>query len=248
MDAETHELIAGYALDALDPADRARAEELLTQSEEAREELRSYGDVSTALAVAATGPAPSADLRGRILAAARAEQQTVVSLDERRRSRGVPVLGAVAAVAAAAAVALGIWGAVNANDLDDARTALERERATSALLADPDAQTVALESGSGRLVVGEGGDAVLVLDELGAAPRARYRRGRAARARCRRRRPRGAGARCPGRSGRRRARPAPSAVAARPCRAQRGRAGGSRARSSARASRRPRGCRPGPPS
>ena len=170
MDAETHELIAGYALDALDPADRARAEELLAQSEEAREELRSYGDVSTALAVAATGPAPSADLRDRILAAARAEQQTVVSLDERRRSRGVPVLGAVAAVAAAAAVALGIWGAVNANDLDDARTALERERATSALLADPDARTVALESGSGRLVVGEGGNAVLVLDELGAAP------------------------------------------------------------------------------
>ena len=170
MDAETHELIAGYALDALDPADRARAEELLTQSEEAREELRSYGDVSTALAVAATGPAPSADLRGRILAAARAEQQTVVSLDERRRSRTIPVLGAVAAVAAAAAVALGIWGAVNANDLDDARTALERERATSALLADPDAQTVALESGSGRLVVDEDGNAVLVLDELGAAP------------------------------------------------------------------------------
>ena len=170
MDAETHELIAGYALDALDPGDRARAEELLAHSEEAREELRSYTDVSTALAVAATGPAPGADLRDRILAAARAEQQTVVSLDERRRSRRVPVLGAVAAVAAAAAVALGTWGAVNANDLDDARTALERERATSALLADPDARTVALESGSGRLVVGEDGDAVLVLDKLGAAP------------------------------------------------------------------------------
>jgi anti-sigma-K factor RskA len=170
VDAETHELIAGYALDALDPADRARAEELLARSEEAREELRSYADVSTALAVAATGAAPSADLRDRILAAARAEQKTVVSLDERRRSRAVPVLGAVAAVAAAVAVALGIWGIVNANDLDDARTALERERATSALLADPDARTVALESGSGRLVVDEGGDAVLVLDELGAAP------------------------------------------------------------------------------
>jgi hypothetical protein len=82
----------------------------------------------------------------------------------------MPALAAVAAVAAAAAVALGVWGAVNASDLDDARTALERERATSALLADPDARTVALESGSGRLVVGEGGNAVLVLDELGEAP------------------------------------------------------------------------------
>ena len=170
MDAEAHELIAGYALDALDEADRARAKELLATSEEAREELRSYEDVSTALAVAATGPAPSAGLRDRILAAARAEGQTVVSLDERRRSRAMPVLATVAAVAAAAAVALGAWGAVNANDLDDARTALERERATSALLADPDARTVALESGSGRLVVGEGGGAVLVLDGLDAAP------------------------------------------------------------------------------
>ena len=170
MDAEAHELIAGYALDALDEADRARAKELLATSEEAREELRSYADVPTALAVAATGPAPSADLRDRILAAARAERQTVVSLDERRRSRSMPALAAVAAVAAAAAVALGVWGAVNASDLDDARTALERERATSALLADPDARTVALESGSGRLVVGKDGDAVLVLDELGAAP------------------------------------------------------------------------------
>ena len=170
MDAETHELIAGYALDALDPADRVRAEELLAHSEEAREELRSYADVPTALAVAATGPAPSADLRDRILVAARAERQTVVSLDERRRSRAMPALAAVAAVAAAAAVALGVWGAVNASDLDDARTALERERATSALLADPDARTVPLESGSGRLVVGDDGGAVLVLDELGAAP------------------------------------------------------------------------------
>ena len=38
MDAEAHELIAGYALDALDEADRARAKELLATSEEAREE------------------------------------------------------------------------------------------------------------------------------------------------------------------------------------------------------------------
>ena len=33
MDAEAHELIAGYALDALEPADRARAKELLERSE-----------------------------------------------------------------------------------------------------------------------------------------------------------------------------------------------------------------------
>ncbi len=170
MDAETHELIAGYALDALDAADRARAEELLERSEEAREELRSYGEVSTALAVAASGPAPSVELRERILDAARAEKPNVVSLDERRRSRAVPVLGAVAAVAAAAALALGLWGASTATELDDTRTALERERAAAALLADPDARAVDLEAGDGRLVVGESGEAVLVLDALDEAP------------------------------------------------------------------------------
>ena len=170
MDAEAHELIAGYALDALDEADRARAKELLATSEEAREELRAYEDVSTALAVASTGPAPAADLRERILTAARAERQNVVSLDERRRSRAVPVLGAVAAIAAAVAVGLGIWAVSASSNLDDTRSALERERAATALLADPDARSVDLKSGTGRLVVGEGGDAVLVVDGMEAAP------------------------------------------------------------------------------
>ncbi len=126
--------------------------------------------MSTALAVAASGPAPSLELRERILDAARAEKPNVVSLEERRRSRAVPVLGAVAALAAAAALALGLWGASTASELDDTRTALERERAAAALLADPAARTVDLEAGEGRLVVGEGGEAVLVLDALDEAP------------------------------------------------------------------------------
>ena len=53
MDAESHELIAAYALDALDPDDRARAKELLASSEEAREELRAFSEVATAMATAA---------------------------------------------------------------------------------------------------------------------------------------------------------------------------------------------------
>ena len=56
MDAETHELIAGYALDALDEGDRARAKELLASSEEAREELRSLTEVAAAMATATVGP------------------------------------------------------------------------------------------------------------------------------------------------------------------------------------------------
>ena len=170
MDAETHELIAGYALDALDPADHARARELLATSEEAREELRALSEVAAAMGTAAAGPTPRPELRARILAAARAEPQNVVSLDGRRGSRLIPALGAAAALAATAALALGLWGAGASRDLDDTRAALERQRAVTAVLSDPDARAVDLETGDGRLVVGDDGAAVLVLDGLGPAP------------------------------------------------------------------------------
>ena len=169
MDAESHELIAGYALDALDDADRARAKELLATSEEAREELRSLTEVAVAMATAAAGPLRD-PLRDSILVAARAEPQTVVPLVAHRRSRAVPVLAAVAAVAACAALALGLWGVAASRDRDDARVALERAQAASAVLSDPDARTVDLQAGRGRLVVGADGAAVLVLDEIEQAP------------------------------------------------------------------------------
>jgi anti-sigma-K factor RskA len=170
VDAETHELIAGYALDALDPDDRARAKRLFETSEEAREELRALTEVAAAMATAAVGPAPRPELRERILATARAESRNVVPLDVHRRSRAAPVLGAVSAVAAAVAIGVGVWGASTSADLDEAREALARERAVAAVLADPAARAVSLDAGEGRLVVGRDGRAVLVLDELGAAP------------------------------------------------------------------------------
>jgi anti-sigma-K factor RskA len=170
VDAETHELIAGYALDAPDADDEARARALLATSEEAREELRAMSEVAAAMATAASGPTPRPELRGRILDAARAEPPTVVSLDAHRRSRAVPVLGAAAAIAACAALALGLWGASASRDLDDARAALDRQRAVTAVLSDPDAEAVELEAGDGRLVVGDEGTAVLVLDGIGPAP------------------------------------------------------------------------------
>jgi anti-sigma-K factor RskA len=169
VDAETHELIAAYALDALDGDERARAKEVLATSEEAREELRSLTEVAAAMATAAAGPAPRPELRDRILGAARAEQN-VVSLDERRRrSRLVPALGVVAAVAACAALAFGIWGASVASERDDARSALARERATAAVLAHPAAES-SLTGASGRLVVGADGDAVLVVSDVPPVP------------------------------------------------------------------------------
>ncbi len=169
MDAEAHELIAAYALDALEPVDQARAEELLRTSPEAREELRAFSDAVEGLAVAASGPTPRPELRERILAEAQEETQNVVSLEGRRR-RLAPVLGAATAVAAAVAIGLGLYAFSLAGELDETRTALEQQENASDVLADPSSRTVALKAGDGRLVVSPAGDAVLVVDGLAPAP------------------------------------------------------------------------------
>jgi anti-sigma-K factor RskA len=168
MEPEAHELIAGYALDALDAEEQARAEHLLRTSEGAREELRAFSDAVEGLAIAASGPTPRPELRERILTAARAETQNVVPLQSRRRL--VPVLSAAAAVAAVVAIGLGLYSISLADELDDTRTALERQEEAASILADPTARTVALRAGEGRLVVATGGDAVLVVDGLARAP------------------------------------------------------------------------------
>jgi anti-sigma factor RsiW len=177
MEARAHGLTVAYALDALDADERRAYEEHLVDCERCREELASFWQTTEALAIAATGapsrtgasPEPSPELRERILADARSERQVVVPLEPRRRSL-TPVLGAAAAVAAGVALAVGLWAAQMSGDLDDTRSALENARTASAVLADPEARTVALSTGEGRLVVAEDGRAALVLDDLDPAP------------------------------------------------------------------------------
>jgi len=170
METGIHELTAGYALDALDPADREAFERHLPGCEQCQEELAGLWDVSGALAVAAAadGPAPSPALRERILADVRAERQTVVPLESRRRLS--PVLATVTAIAAAVAIGLGVYSIVLHGQLDDTKSALTSQERAAAVLADPTATTVALQAGSGRLVIAGGGATVLLLDDLAAAP------------------------------------------------------------------------------
>jgi anti-sigma factor RsiW len=173
MEAGIHELTAGYALDSLDAEERSAYEAHLPTCERCQQELASFWETTEALAVAASGPAPSPALRERILADVRSEPvQNVVPLDSRRR-RLAPALGAVAAVAAVIALTLGLWGSSLSNDLDETRDALARERAAAAIVADPGSRTVDLASGNGRLVVGPDGRAALVLSDLGPAPSGR---------------------------------------------------------------------------
>lgn len=172
MDAETHELIAAYALDALDEPERRHVEELLATSEEAREELRSFSEVAAALAVGVAGPEPPPELRERIVTEARAEGRVVVPFERpaRRRPPIVPALSFAAAAAAVVAVGLGAWGMSLDGELEDARAALALQEQTAAVLADPAAIDVDLAAGDGRLVVDDGGRAVLVVDGLARAP------------------------------------------------------------------------------
>lgn len=170
MEAGIHELTAGYALDALDSDERSAYEAHLSGCEHCQQELASFWTTTEALAVAASGPEPSPALRERILADIRAEPlQNVVPFEPRRR-RVAPVLGAVAAVAAVVALGIGLWASSLSSQLDETRTALERNRAAAEVLADPDARSVALAEGDGRLVVDPDGQAVLVVDGLGPAP------------------------------------------------------------------------------
>lgn len=168
MNTDIHELTAGYALDALDPMERSAYEAHLPGCAECQEELASFSEVASALAMTAAGPAPGPELRARILAGARSEPQNVIPLPARRRA--VPVLASVSALAAALAIGIGIYAISLDAKLDDTRTALSLQEGVTSVLADPAARSVALASGDGNVVVAGSGDAVLVLDRIAPPP------------------------------------------------------------------------------
>src|SRR5271154_7099073 len=100
---ELHELTAAYALDARDADELETYERHLAGCESCRDELARIAPATAALAYAVPPKAPPAELRERILSAARAERANVVPL----RPRGSRAVVAVAAVAACVAVGLG---------------------------------------------------------------------------------------------------------------------------------------------
>ena len=168
MEISLHELTAGYALDALDPAEREAFEAHLEDCEPCQEELASFWEVTGGLAAAADGPAPSPALRERILDSARAEEQNVISISSRRRVS--PVLASVTAIAAAVAIGFGIYAVSLNGQLDDSRAALSAQETAAAVLADTNTTSVPMNGGSGKVVVNDAGSAVLVLNALPAAP------------------------------------------------------------------------------
>jgi anti-sigma-K factor RskA len=162
-----HDLTAAYALDALDAEDARAYEAHLARCSRCREELASLSDAAGALAYATESPAPSPELRARILQQAQRERPNVVPL----RPRWAVPVAAAAAVAACAAIALGIWAVTLSNKLDSRDAALARQQRVAAIVAQPDARTIPFRQG--KLVVTSGGTAALIVRNLGPAPAGR---------------------------------------------------------------------------
>jgi hypothetical protein len=153
-----HELVALYALDALDPADEQAFEEHLAGCADCRRELDSLRATAATLAWAVEGPAPPRALGEVIVERARRErQENVVAIGPRRALR------TLTAVAVAAALVLAVWAASLHRSLSHERSAHAR---LVQLLAAPDAKRVPLAGGAGLLVVARDGEAALVFRSL----------------------------------------------------------------------------------
>jgi anti-sigma-K factor RskA len=105
---DIHDLAAAYALDALDPEDRWTYERHLDTCDRCRDEVAALREGAGELAYAAEGVEPPAELRGRILAAARAEPRTATVVPMRRRWL-FPATALAAVAAACLALGLGLW-------------------------------------------------------------------------------------------------------------------------------------------
>ena len=82
-------LISAYALGALESDQVALAEQHIASSDECRRAYEDALETAAVLALAVADSEPPAELRGRIMAAARAERPPVASPAAPRRSRGL---------------------------------------------------------------------------------------------------------------------------------------------------------------
>ena len=165
MSQDPHDLLAAYALDALDEDERERFERHLEDCAECTEQLALLREPVAALAYAVEGPVPPKELRDRIIEGARAEPRAAV-IKLPRRNWALAAVGGVAAAAAALAIGLGLWANSLSNSLDRERgnkSALDqllRENATSKPLI----------GANGSLIVSRNGRAAILVCGLADAP------------------------------------------------------------------------------
>jgi len=159
-------LISAHALGALEPDQAALAERHIAASEDCRRAYEDALETAAALALAVVDSEPPAELRERILAAARAERSPAVAPvarttppRRRRRLAGLltPSTGfAVVGVAAAIVLAL-----IAVSQHDSASSARDRQEALVSILSAPGARIVPLAPAAGgrpggRVIVANG--------------------------------------------------------------------------------------------
>ena len=167
MSSDPHDLLAAYALDALDDDERERFERHLADCEECSEQLALLREPVAALAYAAEGPVPRKELRDRIIEGARAEPRAAV-IKLPRRNWAFGAVAAVAAAAACLAVGLGIWANSLSNSLDHERST---KSALDRILKDATAKP--LIGANGSLIVNGNGQAAILVCGLADAPSAK---------------------------------------------------------------------------
>jgi len=166
MSSDPHDLLAAYALDALDDDERERFERHLPDCEECSEQLALLREPVAALAYAAEGPVPRKELRDRIIDGARAEPRAAV-IKLPRRNWALGAVAGVAAAAAALAIGLGLW----ANSLSNS---FDRERSTLFFNDPPPTENAIakpLIGANGSLIVNRSGRAAILVCGLAGAPK-----------------------------------------------------------------------------
>jgi len=158
---DLHDLVAPYALDALEPLERARFEAHLETCEACRAELAGFAATAARLGESLAEPAPSA-LRDRILAQAAQTPQ-----DRPGRHRPGRLRRTLPRLAVAAALLVGAAG-VGGYALERQRAAEQRDQnvAITQVLGAADAQTLSKDFANGgtvRMVMSADRDAAVVV-------------------------------------------------------------------------------------
>lgn len=181
--ADLHELAALYAVDALEPAERAAFEKHLARCPQCREEVAGYAEASEHLASAAAAE-PPAELRASVLSAIHgirpgtdsrlkavpAEEPAappgnrVSSLQERRQRRNRRLLAAAAAAVLMPGIAVAGWslGADQERQQQEQAAAQEQQRENRLLTAaDVTAESVDVNGEPATLVYSREQDSAL---------------------------------------------------------------------------------------
>lgn len=163
-----HDLAPLYAVDALDPQERAEFEQHLAGCPQCRAEVDSFAEVGAHLAAGAALEAPP-ELRTAVLSGISGTRPLpaaeVTSLQDRRRRRTRTVLAAAAAAVLVPGIALGGWALGVQSEQREQEVAAAEQARENQLLAAPDVTTRQLDvnGAPATLVVSREEDSALLV-------------------------------------------------------------------------------------